>query len=264
MDFMLGHEPQIRLAVFVGLLVAMMAWELAAPRRGLTPGRGRRWPANLGIVVVNTIVVRLAVPVLPVGVAHWAAGEGWGLLNQVTVPPPLAVIAALLALDLIIFAQHIVFHKVPALWRLHRMHHADTGFDVTTGVRFHPIEILLSIAIKAAAVVALGAPAAAVMIFEVVLSATSLFNHGNVRMPASLDGLLRLVVVTPDMHRVHHSSTRAETDSNFGFNLPWWERIFGTYRAQPLGGHDAMEIGLPQFRDPGEQRLDKLLAQPFK
>jgi sterol desaturase/sphingolipid hydroxylase (fatty acid hydroxylase superfamily) len=255
-------ESLIRVGCFVGVLAAMVAWEVAAPRRPQRHGRGRRWPGNLGIVVVDTLLLRLVFPTTLAGFALVAEERGWGLLNAVEVPGWLAVVAGVLVLDLAIYFQHVLFHAVPALWRLHRMHHADLEFDVTTGVRFHPVEILLSMGIKLAVVAALGAPALAVLIFEVLLNATSMFNHGNVRMPAGLDRVLRWLVVTPDMHRVHHSWHPDETNSNFGFNLPWWDRLFGTYRPQPRDGHDGMTIGLSQFRDPGELRLDRMLLQP--
>ena len=193
-----------------------------------------------------------------------AAERGWGLFNLAGVPLPLAAILGFLILDLAIYAQHFVFHHVPVLWRLHRMHHADLDIDVTTGVRFHPFEILISLAIKIAVIVAFGIPPAGVFVFEVALNATSMFNHSNALMPRWLDRVLRLIVVTPDMHRVHHSVVRAETDSNFGFNLPWWDWLFGTYRREPQAGHDGMVIGIPQFRDPHEQRLDRMLTQPFR
>ncbi len=263
-DLVMHNEAQIRLGAFFGILAIMVTWEFMAPRLKLALPRARRWPANLGIVVLNTVLVRLLFPVLPVGVALWAAEDGWGLFNIAAAPQWLAVIGSVLILDCAIYAQHVVFHKVPMLWRLHRMHHADTGYDVTTGARFHPIEILMSIVIKMVVVAAIGAPAVAVIIFEVLLNGTAMFNHGNVRLPLPLDRVLRLFVVTPDMHRVHHSSVRAETDSNYGFNLPWWDRLFGTYIDQPEAGHDGMQIGLTSFRDPVEQRLDKMLGQPFR
>jgi sterol desaturase/sphingolipid hydroxylase (fatty acid hydroxylase superfamily) len=169
-----------------------------------------------------------------------------------------------IVLDLVIYLQHVLFHAVPALWRLHRMHHADLDFDVTTGARFHPIEIVLSMVIKLAAVVSLGAPAIAVLVFEVLLNATAMFNHGNIRLPLGFDRVLRLLVVTPDMHRVHHSTVTSETNSNFGFNLPWWDRLLGTYRAQPVAGHEDMTIGIALFREPQDLRLDRMLVQPFR
>ena len=260
----LDAEPLIRFGVFAAVLAGLMAWEFMAPRRALTVGRWRRWPGNFGVVVADTVLLRVLVPTAAVGLALVADIKGWGLLNAIAVPAWLAFVIAIVLFDLIIWAQHVLFHKVPLLWRLHRMHHADLDIDVTTGIRFHPVEILLSMGIKLGAVVALGAPALAVMVFEVLLNATSMFNHSNVRMSPGLDRTLRLILVTPDMHRVHHSILTRETHSNFGFNLPWWDRLLGTYRAQPAGGHEAMTIGLPQFRDPAELRLDQMLLQPLR
>ena len=260
----LAAEPLIRLGVFAAVLTLLMAWELLAPRRQLTVGRGRRWPGNVGVVLIDTLLVRLLFPTAAVGLALVAEAKGWGLLNLVAAPDWLALLATIILLDLIIYAQHVLFHAAPLLWRLHRMHHADLDIDVTTGVRFHPVEILLSMVIKLGAVVVLGAPALGVMIFEVLLNATSMFNHSNVRLPVGVDRWLRRILVTPDMHRVHHSIVTRETNSNFGFNLPWWDWLFGTYRAQPAAGHVAMTIGLPQFRDPSELRLDRMLLQPLR
>ena len=247
----------------MGVLVLMALWELWAPRRQPSIPRRRRWPSNLGIVALNTMVVRLAFPTAAVGVALHAEARGWGLLSLLNAPPWVLVALAVVLLDLAIYLQHVLFHAVPAFWRLHRMHHADLDLDVTTGLRFHPLEILLSLAIKLGIVVALGAPAEAVLIFEVLLNATSMFNHGNVRLLLRLDRALRWLVVTPDMHRIHHSILPRETNSNFGFNLPWWDRLFGTYRAEPQGGHEAMTIGIEQFRSSRDLRLDRMLLQPF-
>jgi sterol desaturase/sphingolipid hydroxylase (fatty acid hydroxylase superfamily) len=227
-------------------------------------GRLKRWPSNLGVLAVDALLVRLLIPTAAVGAALYAAGHGIGLFNWLQLRLSVGAILGFFVLDFVIWAQHWVFHHVPVLWRLHRMHHADLDIDVTTGVRFHPIEILISLLIKIAVIVALGIPPVGVFVFEVALNATSMFNHSNARMPAWLDRLLRLVVVTPDMHRVHHSIVRRETDSNFGFNLPWWDWMFGTYRREPEQGHDGMTIGIPQFRDPKEQRLDRMLTQPFR
>ena len=257
-------EIAIRAACFVAIFAAMGLWEVLAPRRPLSIGRLPRWPNNLGVVVIDALAVRVLVPTAAVGAALFAAERGFGLFHFAGVPLWLAAILGFLILDLVIYAQHYIFHHVPALWRLHRMHHADLDIDVTTGGRFHPIEILISMGIKIAIVLAFGIPAVAVLIFEVVLNATSMFNHANVRMPLWLDRIVRLFVVTPDMHRVHHSILRAETDSNFGFNLPWWDRLFGTYRSEPQAGHSGMTIGIPMFRDPAELRIDKLLTQPFR
>jgi sterol desaturase/sphingolipid hydroxylase (fatty acid hydroxylase superfamily) len=214
--------------------------------------------------VLDTALVRLLFPTAAVGVALVAEARGWGLFQAMGIPTWVSVPAAVVALDLAIYLQHVLFHAVPALWRLHRVHHADLEVDVTTGARFHPIEVLLSMGIKLGVVVALGAPAIAVLTFEVLLNATSMFNHSNVRMPARLDRVLRYIVVTPDMHRVHHSVVAGETNSNFGFNLSWWDRLLGTYRDQPAAGHHAMTLGIDQFRDPAEQRLDRMLTQPFR
>jgi sterol desaturase/sphingolipid hydroxylase (fatty acid hydroxylase superfamily) len=260
----MADEPVIRLVCFLGLFAAFALWEAMAPRRPRQLGRWRRWPSNIGIVFLNTALLRLAFPVTAVSYALLGEQRGWGLLNTLDLPHWLAVVIAVLLLDLAIYLQHVLFHAVPALWRLHRMHHADLEIDVTTGARFHTIEIVASMAIKIAVISALGPPAVAVLIFEILLNGTSMFNHSNIRLPAALDRVLRLLVVTPDMHRVHHSILRHETNSNFGFNFPWWDRLFGTYRAQPKAGHEAMTIGIEQFRDPREQRLDRMLSQPFR
>lgn len=262
-NVLLANEPFIRLAIFLGVLVMMAVWEVAAPRRRREIPRLLRWSNNLGIVVVDTVLVRLTFPVVAVGLAITAQERSWGLLNNFAVPDWLAIILSILALDLAIYLQHVMFHAVPALWRLHRMHHADLEFDVTTGLRFHPVEILLSMGIKLAVVAALGPPAVAVLTFEVLLNATAMFNHSNVSLPFGLDKALRWIVVTPDMHRVHHSIIPSETNSNFGFNLPWWDRLLGTYKAQPKGGHLAMTIGVEQFRTRRDLWLDRMLIQPL-
>ena len=264
MPDILANEPLIRLIAFGGIFAAMAAWELLAPRRVQQIGRSTRWPSNIAIVVLDTALVRLVFPTTAVAVALLAEAKGWGLFYAIGLSAWAAAPLGIILLDLAIYLQHVLFHAVPALWRLHRMHHADLEFDVTTGARFHPIEILLSMGIKLGVIAALGTPAVAVLVFEVLLNATSMFNHSNVRMPAWLDGIIRWIVVTPDMHRVHHSIVARETNSNFGFNLPWWDRLFGTYRGQPAAGHQAMTIGIAQFRDPAEQRLDRMLTQPFR
>ena len=261
-DLLLKNEPFIRMAIFLGVLVTMAIWEVAAPRRRREIPRLLRWSNNLALVVVDTILVRLTFPIVAVGLALLAQQREWGFFNTFALPGWFAVLASVIVLDLVIYLQHVMFHAVPALWRLHRMHHADLEFDVTTGLRFHPIEILLSMGLKLAVVAALGPPAIAVLIFEVLLNATAMFNHSNVRIPLKLDRLLRWMVVTPDMHRVHHSIRPAETNSNFGFNLPWWDRLLGTYRPQPKEGHDAMTIGIEQFRDRRDLWLDRMLIQP--
>jgi sterol desaturase/sphingolipid hydroxylase (fatty acid hydroxylase superfamily) len=262
-ELLLTYEPMIRLSAFLGILAVMIIWELASPCRRLEIPRLIRWSNNLGIVVVNTIVVRLTFPVVAVGLALQADNQNWGLFNLIDVPFWLAFVLSVMLLDLVIYLQHVMVHAVPILWRLHRMHHADLEYDVTTGLRFHPIEILLSMGIKLAVIFALGPPAAAVLVFEVLLNGTAMFNHGNVHLPAGIDRLLRWIVVTPDMHRVHHSVRPEEANSNFGFNLPWWDRLLGTYRAQPKDGHAGMTIGIKQFRNPRDLWLDRLLVQPW-
>jgi sterol desaturase/sphingolipid hydroxylase (fatty acid hydroxylase superfamily) len=261
---MLAAAATIRLAAFLGVLLAMLLAERLAASGVARPLAWRRWPSNLALPVLGSALVRLVAPAGAVGVALWAEGTGFGLLPMLGAPGWLAVPLAMLLLDLAIYAQHRLFHHVPLLWRLHRMHHADPELDATTGLRFHPGEILLSLAIKAGVVLALGAPAVAVLAFEVLLNATALFNHADLRIPPRIERWLRLVVVTPAMHRTHHSEVREETDSCFGFCLPWWDRLFGTYRAAPAAGLLGAVIGVPGLRAAAEQRLDRLLLQPLR
>lgn len=264
-EWIVAHEPSIRAAFFVGVLVVMAVLERMLPRRPWSAKRGMRWVSNLGIVVLNTAILRVALPATAVGIALFAEHQGWGLLNQTAAPYWLRIAIGVVILDLAIYLQHVMFHAVPLFWRLHRMHHADPDFDVTTGVRFHPIEIVLSMFIKFGVVVAVGTPAVSVLLFEVLLNATSMFSHGNIRIPRVVDRWLRYFVVTPDMHRVHHSVLVHETNSNFGFNFPWWDRLFETYRDQPQAGHDRMTIGIEGFKDEREiTRLPGMLAIPFR
>lgn len=264
-QFVLAQEPIIRLGFFLGVFAFVASWELAAPRRALTLSRSLRWTSNLGLVLLNTVLLRLLFPMAAVGVAAFATAHGWGLLNHFEVPFALALPVAVIALDFVIWLQHVMVHAIPALWRLHRVHHADLDYDLTTGARFHPLEIVLSMLIKFAAIAVLGPPLLAVVMFEVLLNATAMFNHGNIRLPAKLDRVLRWFLVTPDMHRVHHSVEGDETNSNFGFNLPWWDRLFGTYRAWPRAGHEAMTIGIHGHTDPREVALlPGMLLLPFK
>ena len=263
-EIIMSNEPVIRLSCFVGFFLIIALWETLLPLRERSVQRRHRWPSNLAIVMLNTLLLRIVVPTAAVGLAMIAQSQQWGLLHQFTFPLWLAFLLGFVLLDLFIYVQHVMFHAIPGLWRLHRMHHADLDFDVTTGTRFHPLEILLSMGIKLMVVTAIGPPVAAVLVFEVVLNATSMFNHANAQLPPSIDKLLRWLIVTPDMHRVHHSVVAQETNSNFGFNLTWWDRIFGTYRAQPAAGHQAMVVGIEQFRSPQELRLDRMLSQPFR
>lgn len=259
----MAAEENIRLACFIGVFLAVAVGERIAPRRPLTTGRRQRWLANLSLVVINTLLARLLLPVLPVGLALLMEARNAGLLRLVALPAWAQLAAALIALDLAIYLQHRFFHYAPLFWRFHRMHHTDLDLDVTSGNRFHPFEIVISMLVKLAIVALLGAPPLAVIVFEAVLNATSQFNHGNLSLPLPLDRWLRLLLVTPDMHRVHHSIIPRETDSNFGFNIPLWDRLFGTYRAQPQEGHLGMTIGLKEYRDPAQLTLAKLLIQPF-
>ena len=269
MDGLLGQsDGLIRLAVFAGVFLLMAAIERVLPKRRLSVSKARRWLTNLGIAGVDTLVLRvmaaLAVPVAAVAAAFFAKDHQLGLLNQVDWPYWLKLLIALLVLDLAIWAQHLASHKVPLFWRLHQVHHADRDIDVTTAVRFHPIEIALSMLWKIAVVVPLGASPFAVFLFEVILNACAMFNHANIALPAGLDGALRLLIVTPDMHRVHHSVLRDEHDRNYGFNLSVWDRLFGTYVAQPKAGHQGMTIGLPPYQSEAPTELGWSLWLPFR
>jgi len=263
-DWILQHEATLRLSAFLGVFVLVAIAEVISPRRTLMLSRTWRWASNLGIVVLNTIILRLLFPTAAMGIALFVHQQGWGFFNYYAVPLWLAVIVSVIFMDMIIYLQHVMVHAVPTLWRLHRVHHADLDYDLTTGARFHPLEIILSMLIKLATVVVLGPPVVAVVIFEVILNVMAMFNHGNLKLPARLDHFLRWIVVTPDMHRVHHSIEPNETNSNYGFNLPWWDRLFGTYIAQPRAGHEDMIIGPDKFRDPQQSaRLPGMLMIPF-
>jgi sterol desaturase/sphingolipid hydroxylase (fatty acid hydroxylase superfamily) len=263
MDALFSYDSLIRLGSFLGVFAVIAIWEYVAPRRPQAIGRALRWPSNLALVLINTALLRLVVPITAVAFAVMVESQGAGLLRVVGAPRWLAIPTAFVLLDLAIYLQHVLFHSVPVLWRLHRMHHADVEFDVTNGLRFHPLEMVLSTAIKLSVIAAVGAPPEAVLAFEVVLNGAAMFNHGNIALPVRLDRILRWFIVTPDMHRVHHSSVPEETHSNFGFNLPWWDRWFGTYVAQPRKGHARMELGLTMFRAHRWLRLDQLLLQPW-
>ena len=263
-EWALGHEPAVRLGAFFGLFALMAIWEAVAPRRARVLPRRVRWLHNLALVALNSLILRLLFPVVAVGFALLIAERGWGLLNAFGVPFWWAFALSVIALDFAIYLQHVMFHAVPLLWRLHRVHHADADIDVTTGARFHPIEILLSMLIKFAAIAVLGAPAAAVLVFEVLLNATAMFNHANLRLRESVDRLLRWMLVTPEMHRIHHSMEAAEANSNFGFNLPWWDRLFGTYRDRARLPQESMAIGVYGLTGSvAAVKLTGLLSLPF-
>lgn len=260
---MVLRETQIRIICFVFILSVIAVWELLAPRRRNIVSKPNRWFINMSIVFMDSILVRILFPMAAAGVAVAAGTHGWGLFSFLQLPRWLAVPAGVLLLDLVIYLQHVMFHAVPLLWRLHMVHHADLDYDVTTALRFHPLEIVLSMGIKMTVVAAFGIPVLAILLFEIGLNGTAMFNHGNIFLPEKVDRRLRLLVVTPDMHRVHHSVIIRETNSNFGFNFPWWDRLFGTYREQPVAGHEGMTIGLTPYRTENEVTLLRLLLLPF-
>ncbi|MCW9004515.1 MAG: sterol desaturase family protein [Gammaproteobacteria bacterium] len=263
-EFILSNEKQIRLSFFLGVFALIAIWEIFAPRRTLTVSKLLRWSNNLGLVFFNTFILRVLFPTAAVGITVFASEHDWGILNYYPLPLPVAVLISIVAMDFIIYLQHVLVHAVPALWRLHRVHHADPDYDVTTGARFHTLEIILSMLIKFATIIVLGPPVVAVIIFEVLLNATAMFNHGNIKLPLGLDRILRLFVVTPDMHRVHHSVEDDEANCNFGFSLPWWDRLFGTYRDQPRAGHESMTIGIHKYNDPKQVSwIHGMLILPF-
>ncbi len=263
--WLIAHEQELRLGLFLAVFAAVALAEVSHPRRQLSVDKGTRWVNNLTLVALNTLLLRLVFPVAAAGAATLAESQGWGLFHVLNMPPIPAMILSVILLDLTIYLQHVLFHAVPLLWRLHRVHHTDLDYDVTTGARFHPIEIMLSMLVKYAAIFLIGAPVASVIVFEVLLNATAMFNHGNLRLPGKVDTPLRWFIVTPDMHRVHHSSEADETNSNFGFNLPWWDRFFGTYRDAPRLGHISMRVGLETMREPGDtQGILAMLLMPFK
>ncbi|MFT4098378.1 MAG: sterol desaturase family protein [Rhodoblastus sp.] len=258
------QDWQIRLFAAFAIFAAVALWEALAPHRRLEFGRLRRWPSNIGLIAVDALVLRALFPVALAGVALFAQQRGWGLFNLVAAPSWLAGLVSILVLDFVIFAQHVAFHRIPTLWRLHRMHHADLDYDLTTALRFHPFELAISFVLKSGTVVALGAPPWAALAFEILLNGLAMFNHANAALPRAVEPFVRAILVTPDMHRVHHSVEPAETHSNFGFNLSIWDRLFRVYRAEPTGGQAGMTVGLPILRDEEELRLDRMLTQPFR
>ena len=264
-ELLLTHEVAIRAGVFFGVLILMAVWEVLAPRRASTISKVVRWGNNLGLVVFNSILLRFIFPTAAVGVAIFVSEHNWGLLNYVQLPSFAAAAISIVVLDFVIYFQHVLMHAIPALWRLHRVHHADLDYDFTTGVRFHPLEIIVSMLIKFVAILILGPPVAAVVIFEIILNASSMFNHGNIKLPAALDRILRLLIVTPDMHRIHHSVEKDESNRNFGFNLSWWDHLFDTYRQQPRAGHEEMVVGIQNYRELRDvTSIHGLLLLPFR
>ena len=260
--FVTAHEATIRMAFFVGIFLAVALVELFYPRRTLNTSKTSRWFGNIGVVFISTILLRILFPAGAVGISVWIGHQGWGIFNHSQWPLWLEVTLTIVILDFVMYMQHVMFHAVPVLWRLHMMHHADLDYDLTTGARFHPLEIIISLGIKGGAITVLGAPPVGVIIFEILLNGMSMFNHGNFFIPLGIDRVLRLLVVTPDMHRVHHSVFPNETNTNFGFNIPWWDRLCGTYKPQPAKGHEQMTIGLNQFREPSRLTLPWMIALP--
>jgi len=261
--FVIDNEIYLRLTFFFVIFIIMAVWEIGKPRRVLTTSKANRWAVNLSITFIDALIVRLIFPMAAIGTALIAAEHNWGLFNRLAIDNLTIGIIAILILDFTIYFQHIAFHCIPLFWRLHMVHHTDLDIDVTTGARFHPIEILLSMVIKMGVIILIGAPAYSVLVFEILLNGTSMFNHSNVYISPKIDKIIRLLVVTPDMHRVHHSVIIRETNSNFGFNFPWWDRIFQTYKKQPDKGHTNMTIGLANFRDEKRLTLPHILVLPL-
>lgn len=263
LDFIANHEPTIRLSFFLGTLSAVGIWQAFAPKRPPSVSIVWRWLNNFGVTFLNTLLLRFLFPVLAVGLAATAAENSWGILNLMELPIALSIVIAVMVQDLVIYWQHVIFHRVGFLWKFHKMHHADVDYDVSTGARFHPVEILLSMVLKLLVVLLLGPPVVAVIIFEILLSSIAMFNHANAGLPEKIDRFARKFIVTPDMHRVHHSVIRDEHNSNYGFNLPWWDYMFGTYRPQPSAGHDKMTIGLNEYQSHRKQSIFWMLLLPF-
>lgn len=264
MSILLKYESGIRFGFFFGMLILMNRWEVAMPCRRPFAPRLMRWLSNLGLLVLGTTILRTVFPLAAVGTAAMAAEGQWGLFNVISLAPWQSVVLAIIILDFTTYVQHVLFHAWPLLWRVHKVHHADLEVDVTTGLRFHPLELCLSMVSKTLIIALLGAPVMAVLIFEVLLNATSMFNHSNVQLPKSVDRVLRRFVVTPDMHRIHHSAMVQETNSNFGFNIPWWDHLFGTYRDQPSVSPQAMTLGLAEYQhDRRVEQLPWMLVLPF-
>ena len=264
MDALPFSESTIRLAAFLTIFATMAVLELGLPRRDPNAYKWTRWRTNLAMVIVDSIVLRIVFPMAAVGTAIWAEQRGYGLFRAFETPGLLAGVVAFIVLDFAVWLEHWASHKIPILWRIHRMHHSDIDFDVTTALRFHPLEIILSMVWKAGVVIALGAPVLAVLAFEIVLNGAAMFNHSNFKLPLRTDRVLRWLIVTPDMHRIHHSIRRHETDSNYGFNFAFWDRLFGTYSVDPQDGHTGMTIGLPDYQDTAPTSLIWSLVLPFR
>jgi len=256
-------EGAIRISLFILVFIAIAYWERRRPRRDTATHRKNRWLSNIALTLINTLTIRLVFPMAAVGMAFFAEQNQLGLLNIINLPMSISILASIIFLDLFIYFQHVLFHAVPALWRLHMVHHTDTDYDLTTGFRFHPIEIVLSMGLKSLAILAIGPPIIAVLVFEILLSSCAMFNHGNIKLPEKVDAILRRIIVTPDMHRVHHSPIKMETNSNFGFNLSIWDKLFGTYTQNTLSNQRTMPIGLENYQQPKNLNFFQLLKLPF-
>lgn len=254
----------LRLVIFIGALLSFSGLEALLPRKTRTSTRRRRWPTNLAFALINTAALQLLVPLAAVGTAAWASQTGFGLFNNINISTAISALVSIILLDAALYWQHVATHKIPILWRLHKVHHTDRDLDASSGIRFHPVEIVLSMAFKMLIVAGLGVSVMAVIIFEIILNACALFNHANIRLPSKIDAVMRVFIATPDYHRVHHSAVEDETNSNYGFSLTLWDRVFGTYKPQPKAGHDNMVIGLAQHQNTGPTRLLWSLALPFK
>ncbi|QUM76136.1 sterol desaturase family protein [Moritella sp. 24] len=263
-EWLIANGNTLRASAFIGLLILLAISEYYKPKRPLTRSKWQRWSNNLAVVFINNLVLKLFVPFVAIDAAIFVEQQQWGLLSLTSLNSAVIIVTSVMLLDAAIYFQHKIFHQIPMLWRLHRMHHSDLDIDVTTAIRFHPIEIILSMFIKVAVIIAFGVPVVAVVLFELLLNLTAMFNHSNIRLPDKIDRFIRTILVTPDMHRIHHSTDSHETNHNFGFCLPWWDRLFGSYQAQPKLGHQKMEIGLPYFRDSKECKIQHMLTQPFR
>jgi sterol desaturase/sphingolipid hydroxylase (fatty acid hydroxylase superfamily) len=263
MDSLLDHEPSMRAWAFYGPLFIVLCWEILAPRRLRSRPMLTRWFGNLAVAVLNAVALRWLFPILALGLAVLAQQREWGLFNQLSLSGPVIVGVSVLVLDLVDYLRHRLFHAIPVCWRFHRMHHSDQDVDWSTGLRFHPFEPAVTTIVQLLVVVLVGTPPESVLLFELLVVVTALFQHGNVALPETVDRWLRRILITPDMHRVHHSVIKKETDSNFGVVFPWWDHLLGTYRNQPENGHTQMQVGLTEFSDPRHMELHWMLALPF-
>jgi sterol desaturase/sphingolipid hydroxylase (fatty acid hydroxylase superfamily) len=263
LQYLETHASTLYVIAFTGVMIGVVFWEGQAPRRQPVCSYGVRWVSNFAVYALDAVILHLLLPLSAIALAAAVAQQGWGLFNNIAAPLPVVIAGSILVLDALHYFKHVAYHKIPLCWRFHRVHHTDLDFDFTTGIRFHPFEAIVNAVITMAAIAALGIPAAAVVIFETSLVVVTFMVHGNVRYPGSLDTVFRTLLVTPDMHRIHHSARRPETDGNYGVIFSCWDRLFGTHVAQPLDGHEGMVLGLLEFRDSKHQTLPWMIACPF-